>query len=179
MLYNPRDHPLLPLKPMALNDRSEPAAPNVSPRSGSDEPMSTESLVEQALKTFPRKVVERWLEPRNLGTLPQPDGRGVAQSDCGDRIEIHLKLRGDRILSARFESRGCSNTQAVASMATELATGQLVIEALEIDAAAIDAALDGLPPAVKHCAEVAARALRAALQDGLCTRAEPWKRLYR
>jgi nitrogen fixation NifU-like protein len=64
-------------------------------------------------------------------------------------------------------------------MATELALGKSVTQALAITAENVAAALVDLPPGNLHCAELAANTLRAALKDLLSVQQQPWKRLYR
>ncbi|MFH2005835.1 MAG: iron-sulfur cluster assembly scaffold protein [bacterium] len=133
----------------------------------------------KALEIYSPTVVERWLRPRNRGSMTQPDGLGRSASDCQDTIEIFLRVRGERITGISFLSTGCGSTLASASMATELAEGKTLSEAMSITAADILEALDGLPAHNAHCADMAAGALRQAVQDALCTAREPWKKLYR
>lgn len=52
---------------------------------------------------------------------------------CGDVIELHLRVGGNRIEEARFEGKGCSISQASASMMTGELEGRSVEEALELD----------------------------------------------
>ena len=54
---------------------------------------------------------------------------------------------------------------ATSSMATELAKGKSVEEALELTNLAVAEALDGLPPIKMHCSNLAADGLRAAIYD--------------
>ena len=71
-------------------------------------------------------------------------------------------------------------TLACISVATTLVEGLSPIEARRATRAeAISEALGGLPAKEMHCAEIATRALWAALDDYIVNQREPWKRLYR
>jgi nitrogen fixation NifU-like protein len=65
-------------------------------------------------------ILEHFREPRNHGHLDAPDIHAADTNPlCGDRIEIDLKLDGDRVSEVRFSGRGCAISQASASMLTE------------------------------------------------------------
>lgn len=144
-----------------------------------DEGASQRELLEKALEIYSPAVVERWLKPRNRGEMRQPDGQGRAASDCDDLIQIFLRVRGERITEISFLSTGCGATLSSASMATELADGLTLEDALRLTAQDIADGLDGLPVHNFHCAEMALRALHTAVQDAFRCAREPWKKLYR
>jgi nitrogen fixation NifU-like protein len=64
-------------------------------------------------------------------------------------------------------------------MAMEMAEGKSVFDAMRVDAEKIARALGGLPGSHEHCAELAAEALKKAVQDYLFRGNESWKKLYR
>ena len=64
-------------------------------------------------------------------------------------------------------------------MATELADGLSLEATLRLTAQDIAEGLDGLPEHNFHCAEMALRALHAAVHDAYRCGREPWKKLYR
>ena len=115
-------------------------------------------------------VTDHFRNPRNLGRLEQPDGVGQVD-DVGTDTFVTLNVKLDRsaagapvVAEARFRALGCSACIATGSIATELARGRTVDEALLIDAAAIMAALEqGIPDDQRYCADLAARALGQAL----------------
>jgi nitrogen fixation NifU-like protein len=110
-------------------------------------------------------VVEHFSRPRNVGRIDDADGVGRVDDRATDNlITIYLKLAGTRVAAARFRTLGCSACIAASSVATELVQGRPLAVALRVDAAAILAALGGLPPDKAHCAELAARALRQAAE---------------
>ncbi len=128
---------------------------------------------------YTEKVIDHAQHPRNLGSLNNPDGFGRVTGSCGDTMELYLRIRDDRILSASFMTDGCGTTIAAGSMVTELAKGKGVLEAFKITRDDILNALGGLPEENQHCAQLAADTLRAALRDYLASKNEPWKRAYR
>ena len=50
-------------------------------------------------------------------------------------------------------------------MVTEMAKGKTLEEALQITNKSVAEALEGLPPAKMHCSNLAADALKAAIED--------------
>ena len=112
------------------------------------------------------KVIEHFMNPRNVGVIEDADGVGrTGNPTCGDLMEMSLKIDGDVITDIKFRTFGCGAAIATSSMATELIKNKTIDEALEISNRAIAEALDGLPPIKMHCSVLAADALRATLAD--------------
>jgi len=137
------------------------------------------SLFEKLRTVYSEITTEHILYPRNDGIVPEPDGYAACQSGCGETMKIWLKLDRNRIRQTGFWTDGCAATIACGSMATELANGRSVIEAMSIDAREIADALTDLPEGNFHCAALTAQTLHAALKNCLEIRREPWKKLYR
>src|SRR5438445_8953298 len=84
-----------------------------------------------ALDDLYREVIlDHYTRPRNKGTI---DGADItvegANPLCGDELSIYVKLTGGRISDARFVGRGCSISQASASMMTDQIKGKTLHEA--------------------------------------------------
>jgi nitrogen fixation NifU-like protein len=79
-------------------------------------------------------ILDHYRRPRNKGRL-EGATHSVTMNNplCGDVIELQLEVKGDRIEHARFEGRGCSISQAAASMMTRELEGRSLDEALELD----------------------------------------------
>ena len=60
---------------------------------------------------------------------------------------------------------GCGAAIATSSMITEMAVGMPIEDALKISRNDVADELDGLPPVKMHCSNLAADALRAAIDD--------------
>ncbi len=115
---------------------------------------------------YNEKVMDHFMNPRNMGDLPSADGVGeVGAAACGDIMKISLKIEDGRIKDARFKTFGCGSAIASSSMATELIKGRTVEEAMSFSNQEVVDALGGLPPVKIHCSVLAEEALKAALED--------------
>ena len=90
------------------------------------------SIMENARKIYSEKVIERWLNPRNLGKIRNPDGFAKIKGPCGDTMQISFKLKDGTLSIIKFMTDGCASSIAAGSMATELAQGKKIEEAAEI-----------------------------------------------
>ena len=112
------------------------------------------------------KVMDHFMNPRNVGIIENADGIGEAgNAKCGDIMKMYLKIDDDVITDVKFETFGCASAIASRSMATELITGQRVEEAMKLTNKAVAEALDGLPEYKMHCSVLAEEAIEAALKD--------------
>ena len=136
-------------------------------------------MLEDARKIYSEKVIDRWLNPRNFGIIENPQGYAKVGANCGDTIEMFLRIEDDKILEARFLTEGCGPTLAAGSMATELASGKSVPEAFRVNQKMILERLEGMPKESEHCARLAADTLKEALRNYLMHKREPWKQNYR
>ena len=75
-------------------------------------------------------ILDHYQNPRNRGQLPDPDVATRGHNPlCGDEVILGVKLNGDRIDDIAFSGRGCSISQASASMMTEGVKGHPLDEA--------------------------------------------------
>ena len=130
-------------------------------------------------------ILDHYKRPRNFGPLPGSDHQADGHNPlCGDRIQVRVRLEGERLEEVRFEGSGCAISTASASMMTEAVRGKSRAEAAELfdrfrhlvtgEAAAGEvealgelAALGGVrefPMRVK-CATLAWHTLKAALES--------------
>ena len=115
---------------------------------------------------YSKKVMEHFMNPRNVGVIENPDGYGkVGNPVCGDLMEIFIKVKDDIITDIKFKTFGCGSAIATSSMVTELAKGKNVDDALKITRNDVADELDGLPPQKMHCSNLAADALQEAIKD--------------
>jgi len=138
-----------------------------------------QSIMEDMRRVYSEKTIDHFLNPRNLGEIPAPDGFGRITGPCGDTMEIYLKVRDGRVMNASFWTDGCGPSIASGSMVTELAKGKSILEARKVTQDDILDALGGLPEDSLHSALLAANTLREAIKDYLAFKNEPWKRVYR
>jgi nitrogen fixation NifU-like protein len=138
-----------------------------------------QSITEDMREVYSEKTIDHFLNPRNLGEIPAPDGFGRVTGPCGDTMEIYLKVGDGRVINASFWTDGCGTTIASGSMVTELAKEKSILEARKITQDDVLDALGGLPEDSLHCALLAANTLKEAIKDYLAFKNEPWKRAYR
>ena len=115
---------------------------------------------------YSEKVMDHFMNPRNMGEIPDADGVGtVGNPACGDIMQLYIKVEGDVIRDVKFKTFGCGAAIATSSMVTELVKGKTLEEAEKISNRTVAEALDGLPPIKMHCSNLAADALHAAIED--------------
>ena len=115
---------------------------------------------------YSKKVMEHFMNPRNVGVIENPDGYGkVGNPVCGDLMEIYISVKDDIITDIKFKTFGCGSAIATSSMVTELAKDMPVDEAMKITRNDVANELDGLPPIKMHCSNLAADALHEAIKD--------------
>lgn len=91
-------------------------------------------------------------------------------------MEMFVRVRDGVVVECGFQTDGCGPTAVCGSVATEMASGKDLVDALgAVSAGAILDVLGGLPEEHVHCARLAAETLRLALADYLRRRKEPWK----
>ena len=72
-------------------------------------------------------ILDHYKYPRNQGMLEHPTvSREEVNPLCGDRIRLDLLIENGVIQDLRFSGRGCTISQASASMLTEALKGQPV-----------------------------------------------------
>jgi len=123
--------------------------------------------MDQQDSAFGPQAADHADHPRNLGRLPNWDGRARVTGPCGDTMEFRVQVREGRVYRCAFTTDGCGPSLASGSMATTLAQGRTVQEALAVQQRDVLAALGGLPAEVEHCALLAANTLQAACRDYL------------
>ena len=78
-------------------------------------------------------ILDHYRRPRNKGVLEQPTHTIALNNPlCGDEIDLQLRLEGDVIKDVRFIGRGCSISQAAASMMTQIVKEKRLGDALAL-----------------------------------------------
>lgn len=115
---------------------------------------------------FTDQVIDHFSNPRNVGVLPDANGVGHAGSmECGDYLEIYIRVENNRIEDVKFKVQGCIAALASSSMTTELIKGKTLEEAGHITDQDISNALGGLPEHKMHCSMLGAAAAKNAIED--------------
>jgi len=115
---------------------------------------------------YNEKIMEHFMNPRNVGEIENPDGIGeVGNPVCGDMMSFYIKVKDNRLEDVKFKTFGCGAAIAVSSMASEMAKGKTLEEALKITPQAVADELGGLPKQKFHCSNLGAQALNKAIED--------------
>ena len=115
---------------------------------------------------FSEKAMDHFKNPRNVGSMENPDGIGRMSSVvCGDIMELYLKIENNIIVDAKFKTFGCWAAIASSSILTEMIKGKSIEEALRLTNESIADSLGGLPNIKMHCSMLPTAALRSAVED--------------
>jgi nitrogen fixation NifU-like protein len=112
------------------------------------------------------KVLDHFMNPRNVGELEHPDGVGqVGNINCGDIMRMTIKVVDNEIADIKFKTFGCGAAIAVSSMVTEMVKGKSLEESVAVNRDDVAVALGGLPDKKLHCSNLGTDALKAAIND--------------
>jgi nitrogen fixation NifU-like protein len=115
---------------------------------------------------YNKNVMAHFRNPRNMGGMKNPDSEAtVGNPTCGDVMRIMIKIKDNKIFDIKFQTMGCVAAIASSSMLTVLAKGKSLDEAKKISNKDVARALGELPPIKVHCSNLAADALRLAIEN--------------
>ncbi|MEO0511101.1 MAG: Fe-S cluster assembly sulfur transfer protein SufU [Verrucomicrobiota bacterium] len=78
-------------------------------------------------------ILDHNKQPRNYGALTDATHQAEGYNKlCGDKVEVYLKIRDERIEAIRFESASCAICNASASMMTQALVGKTLQEAAQV-----------------------------------------------
>ena len=78
-------------------------------------------------------ILDHYRRPRNKGELEGATTSVTMKNPlCGDEVALHVLLEGDKVSDLKFSGRGCSISQASASMMTQLVKGKSAAEIKEL-----------------------------------------------
>jgi nitrogen fixation protein NifU and related proteins len=74
---------------------------------------------------YTQVIMDHYNHPRNRGALQDADlEEHLLNPLCGDEVTVYAVFDGDRVTDVSFDGRGCSISQASASMMTERLAGK-------------------------------------------------------
>jgi nitrogen fixation NifU-like protein len=118
------------------------------------------------VERYSTTVMDHFLNPRNVGDLPDAHGVGMASNpQDGDTVRFAIRVKDGVIEAARFKAQGCVAAIAGSSALTELVQGKELEEALAITKDNLAAALDGLSERKQACSLTCLEALRLAVEQ--------------
>jgi nitrogen fixation NifU-like protein len=111
-------------------------------------------------------VKDHFYNPRNVGEIENANGIGtVGSKTCGDVMTIYLRIEKKIIKDIKFKTYGCAAAIASGSIATEIAKGMKIQDAMKLTREEIARKLGGLPEFKMHCSNLAADAIKKAIKD--------------
>ena len=82
---------------------------------------------------YSKRVMEHFMNPRNVGEIKDADGIGeIGNPVCGDMMSFYIKVKDNKLEDIKFKTFGCGAAIAVSSMVSEAAKGKTLDEALRI-----------------------------------------------
>ena len=116
------------------------------------------------MESYSDIVLDHAENPRNRGILENANARGYQMNPvCGDTLVLMLRVEGDRISEARFQTEGCTASLATSSIITEMVAGLSLDEAMALTHEDVSEAVGGLPASKLHSAALVIDALRRAI----------------
>ena len=111
-------------------------------------------------------MVDHFINPCNVGDLPDAHGVGMASSpQDGDVVRFAIRVKDGVIEATRFKAQGCVAAIAGSSALTELVQGKGLEEALAITKGDLAAALGGPSERKQACSLTCLEALRLAVEQ--------------
>ena len=113
------------------------------------------------------QIIELAKQPLHYGKLASADIVQIgANMSCGDQVTIYLKLEGDKIMTAQFESTGCSINKASASLLCDYLIGRSLEQAQGITVGQVEELLGvSLSPSRLKCALLPLETVKQAIQE--------------
>jgi len=115
---------------------------------------------------LPERFIDHFQNPRNVGELPPPAIRVDATNPaCGDMLRLYARFEDDRVVEARFQTRGCTASLAASSALTEWMIGKSRADLAALKPATLEEMLGGLELASKHAVVLCLDAVKLLLRS--------------
>lgn len=124
--------------------------------------------MEQPASDINRKILDHFLNPRNVGEIENADGYAkIGDPTCGDFIKVWICIKSETIVDFKYKVFGCWGAISTTSVVSELAIGRSIKEATKITDDDVIRELGGIPEQKQHCSLLGVLGLRAAITDFL------------
>ena len=132
---------------------------------------------------YPPKINENFLNPANAGDVNNPSAIGSSGSFvCGAALKFFLRVENGKIVDAGFKAAGCGFLFAAADFLCEQIKDKEFAAVGKISRGEIERGKkwsendfeNEFPENRKHCLELCAETLRAAIDDYRAARLESW-----
>jgi nitrogen fixation NifU-like protein len=109
-------------------------------------------------------LIDHFTHPRNVGEIENPDAMAVVgDPTCGDYVRVYINVKDGKIYDFKFLTMGCPGAISTSSIATELAIGKTLEEALKLTDNDVIEAAGGIPARKAHCSLLAIKGLHQAV----------------
>jgi len=105
--------------------------------------------------------------------LDDPDGIARVEGNCGDTMEIGLKIRDGQVIGTHYWTNGCSYSKQCVETAAMLVKGQDIDAAKRVNMVSIMDRVGQLPETHLHCAQLAEITLQRSIDDYLGKKNSP------
>ncbi|OGK25832.1 SUF system NifU family Fe-S cluster assembly protein [Candidatus Roizmanbacteria bacterium RIFCSPLOWO2_01_FULL_37_13] len=86
------------------------------------------------MNIYSEVILDHYRYPRNFGSIKDPSKRSVLfNPSCGDKIELDVIFKKDKVEEIKFRGQGCAISQASASILTDHVLGKAKDELKKID----------------------------------------------
>lgn len=123
------------------------------------------------MQTADERIIDHYKHPRHKGRLHTPTvRRRDVNPFCGDEVTIELRIDNGRVVEAAFDGRGCSLSQATASILLDEIVGKSTADIDAITEETLLALLGiNIGPVRQKCAFLPLTVLHACMaqQEGL------------
>jgi nitrogen fixation NifU-like protein len=119
-----------------------------------------------------QKLLDHFLNPRNVGAIENPDGFGRALNPVNQYVtDIYIRMRDGIFSDVKFKTFGCVVTIAAASALTSCVKGKSITEIIDNTSplqnllALLQQELGSVPDENWHCPPTAIQAFLIAIAD--------------
>lgn len=114
---------------------------------------------------YNKKVMEHFINPRNVGETANADGEGKASNAMdGDIVVLGITVVGNKIVDVKQQVFGCAAAIAGSSAFSEMILGKEIEEALKISKEDVAEYLGGMPEGKIKCSILGPEALVKAVE---------------
>ena len=120
---------------------------------------------EEKLKDLKDEYIDHMMNPRNYGTIKNPDGFGIGKNPFNNElVNMHIKVKDGSLEDVKFECIGCMSTVVTGSIFTDMIIGESLEEGEDVALEFIKN-LENAPIDQRACGEMVAKAYLAAVQN--------------
>ncbi|PIU22204.1 MAG: hypothetical protein COT14_02510 [Candidatus Diapherotrites archaeon CG08_land_8_20_14_0_20_30_16] len=113
---------------------------------------------------YSKKVIETFKNPKHAGKIKDADAIGcVGNIKCGDKIQVFLKVKNNKIEDIKFQTYGCPAAISASDTMCKLVKGKTLEKAEKLTYKNIIDELGQMPKIKYHCSIMGTEALHNAI----------------